>query len=87
MSNGVWFVLLATAYIVIMGLVLRRRRGRIGPAAAGAIDELLHQDRKRAIEILVEEKAAARDPETADGIPDPKPQDPVSQIPNPKHRG
>jgi len=48
----------------------RRRRGRTfthGAGAAGAIYDLLNQDKRNAIEIIVEKKAEERDPETADG--------------------
>jgi hypothetical protein len=64
------------AGIVIMVLfvmaVLRARRkrrtfGSPGPGAAGAIYDMLNEDKRRAIEIIVEERAEERDPETADG--------------------
>ena len=49
----------------------RRRGGGIGPGAAGAIYDLLNEDKRKAIEIIVEQKAEATDPETADGnLPD-----------------
>lgn len=44
----------------------RRSRGP-GPGAAGAVFEMLNEDKRRAIEIVVEERAEERDPETADG--------------------
>lgn len=47
----------------------RQRIGSPGPGAAGAFYEMLSQDKRNAIEIIVEEKAAARDEETADDIP------------------
>jgi hypothetical protein len=43
------------------------RRYAPGSGAAGAIHELLIEDKRKAIEIIVEEKAEERDPETADG--------------------
>ncbi|MDQ3069795.1 MAG: hypothetical protein M3R55_08715 [Acidobacteriota bacterium] len=47
-----------------------RRRGMFqgGPGAggAGAFYEMLNEDKRKAIEIIVEEKAGARDEETAD---------------------
>ena len=65
------------AAVVIMVLFVlavlraRRRRGRIlgdpGPGTAGAIYDMLNEDKRKAIEIIVEEKAEATDPETADG--------------------
>jgi hypothetical protein len=47
-----------------------RRRGP-GAGAAGAVYELLNEDRRRALEIIVEERAEATDPEHRDGnLPD-----------------
>ena len=45
----------------------RRRRVSVGPGAAGAFYDLLDHDRRAAVEIIVEERAAHRDPEDADG--------------------
>jgi hypothetical protein len=65
----VWVVAL-----VMIGLLFRSQRGRkkrVGSAAAGAVYDMLNEDRRRAIEIIVEDKAAARDPEDRDGnLPD-----------------
>jgi len=45
--------------------------GGPGPGVSGAVYDLLNQDKRNAIELIVEEKAAARDPEDADGnLPD-----------------
>ena len=46
---------------------LRRRRVSIGPGAAGMMHELLNEDRRAAVEVIVEERSAARDPEDRDG--------------------
>jgi archaellum component FlaF (FlaF/FlaG flagellin family) len=60
--------------LVMVGLLFRSQRGRrkrVGAAAAGAIYDMLNEDRRNAIEIIVEEKAAACDPEDRDGnLPD-----------------
>ena len=49
----------------------RRRAGGVGSAAAGAFYELLNEERRNAIEVIVEDKAGYRDPEVADGnLPD-----------------
>jgi len=61
---------IAMILFVVAIVKARRRRGRIfthGPGAAGAIYDLLNEDKRNAIEIIVEEKAEERDPETADG--------------------
>ena len=53
-----------------MGAKKVRRRGP-GAGGAGAFYEMLNEDKRKAIEIIVEQKAAARDEETADDIVDP----------------
>lgn len=55
-----------------------RRRGMFhggtGAGASGAFHEMLSEDKRKAIEIILEEKAEARDAETADDtINPPKP--------------
>ena len=49
-----------------------RRRRTPGPAAAGMFYEMLNEDKRKAIEIVLSEKAGARDPEAADDIVDPE---------------
>ena len=45
--------------------------GGPGPGALGAVYGLLNEDKRNAIELIVEEKAGARDAEDADGnLPD-----------------
>ena len=49
----------------------RRRRGRVGAAGSGTVYDLLNEDKRKAVEIVVEERAGARDPEDRDGnLPD-----------------
>lgn len=74
---------LALGLVVILGLVFlavrvltRDRRGRTfgtGPGAAGAVYDMLNEDKRKAIEIIVEGRAEYRDPETADDLPPAKP--------------
>jgi hypothetical protein len=48
-----------------------QRIGSIGPGAAGAFYEMLSEDRRKAIEIILEEKTGYHEPEDADGnLPD-----------------
>jgi MYXO-CTERM domain-containing protein len=65
----IWVVALA-----LVGLLFRRQRRRrthLGAGAAGAVYGMLNEDRRNAIEIILEEKAAAGDPEDRDGnLPD-----------------
>jgi hypothetical protein len=47
-----------------------RRRGRgghIGPAAGAMLEDILDDQRRAAVEIIVEERASYRDPEDRDG--------------------
>ena len=65
-------VLLLLLFFAALVRARRRRRGGTGfggpgPGAAGAIYDLLNQDKRRAIEVIVEEKTGERDPEDADG--------------------
>lgn len=53
--------------LVILGWRRRGRRASVGPGAAGAVYELLNEDKRAAIEIILEERAAYRDPEDRDG--------------------
>lgn len=43
----------------------RRRAGGVGTGAMGAVYDMLNEDKRRAIEIIVEQKAEAVDPERA----------------------
>jgi hypothetical protein len=73
-SGIVWGVVLLVFVIVIaVSAFGKRRTGRGGPGAGayGAIYDLLNEDKRNAIELIVEDRAAARDPEDADGnLPD-----------------
>ncbi len=63
-ASAMLVLLVATVYRA------RRRHGgrlRPGPGAMGSVYDLLNEDRRNAIEIIVEQKAEARDPEDADG--------------------
>ena len=74
------FVMFAALVILFLGvLIVRLRgRGRPGSAAAGAVYELLNDDKRKALEIIVEQRAEMRDPEDKDGD--------LPQLENPKRR-
>lgn len=70
----VW-ALVILIFVVVVFVQARKRPGSRQPmpgaGAYGAIYDLLNQDKRNAIELIVEDKAAARDPEDADGnLPD-----------------
>jgi hypothetical protein len=75
-ADLVWAVVLLAFVVFLVVSVFRKRRGGHhtsgpGPGASGAIYDLLNEDKRNAIELIVEEKAGARDPEDADGnLPD-----------------
>ena len=65
--------LVIVAFVILLTVQLRRGRGGSGPgpAAMGAVYDMINEDRRKAIEIIVEERAEARDPEDKDGnLPD-----------------
>jgi len=72
----VWGGVLLVFLAVIIASVYSKGRGGgrssgPGPGVSGAVYDLLNQDKRNAIELIVEEKAGARDPEDADGnLPD-----------------
>jgi hypothetical protein len=72
------FAVVAVVLLGFIALMIRaisspenRRRSRgPGAGAAGAVYDMLNEDKRKAIEIIVEGRAEATDPETADDIPD-----------------
>jgi hypothetical protein len=73
---SVLFVLATAAYAVCRHRKRKRRpfsprRRSCGPGAAGAIYDLLNEEQRHAVEIIVEQRAAERRPEYPDGnLPD-----------------
>lgn len=71
-AEVVWsVVLLAFVAGLVVTVFSKRRAGRGGPGAGayGAVYDLLNEDKRNAIEIIVEDKAGYRDPEDAEGKP------------------
>ena len=65
----VWLVVIVA--VIVLFARQRRRRGHVGSAAAGSVYDMLNADKRNAVEIVVEERAGARDPEDRDGnLPD-----------------
>jgi hypothetical protein len=60
-------VALLLVWLIAGAWRLRKRRVTIGPAAGAAMHELLDNQRRAAIEIILEERAAERDAEDRDG--------------------
>jgi hypothetical protein len=74
-AAAAWGVVLMAVVIVVIALMASKpgdaRSSGPGAGAYGAVYDLLNQDKRNAIELIVEDKAAARDPEDADGnLPD-----------------
>ena len=70
----VWIVALAGMFGMLALLVSggrSRHRPRVGSAAVGSVYDMLNEDKRNAVEIVVEGRAEARDPEDKDGnLPD-----------------
>jgi len=65
----IWIV----ALVAIATLVWRGggRPRRLGSASVGSVYDMLNEDKRNAVELIVEGRAEARDPEHADGnLPD-----------------
>jgi hypothetical protein len=70
----VWLVVLALVAVIWWrvtsprgGPAAGRPMGGIGSAAAGTIYDMLNEEKRNAIEVIVEERAGERDPEDRDG--------------------
>jgi hypothetical protein len=84
MAAAVWLVAVVLLILAFRRTRKVRRRGGIGSAAAGTLHDWMNEDTRRAIEIIVEERAEARDPEDRDGnLPDLEHPRRKSLIPNP----
>jgi hypothetical protein len=71
MSAVIWLVAIVLLLVAGRRTRAQRRRGGVGSAAAGAIYGWLNEDKRHAVEIVVEGRAEARDPEDRDGnLPD-----------------
>jgi hypothetical protein len=71
MAAAVWLVVIVLLIVAVGKTRGQRRRGGIGTAAAGSIYDMLNEDKRNAVEVIVEERAAARDPEDKVGnLPD-----------------
>lgn len=68
----------AAMWLIMIGLFgfavyrIRTRRSHIGSAAAGTIYDIVQEEKRKAIEIVVANKAEARDFEHADDDGDPE---------------
>ena len=58
---------LAAVWLFVMAWRLRRRRVTVGSAAGAMLNKILDDQRRAAVEVIQEERAAARDPEDRDG--------------------
>jgi len=63
-SASIWIVMIGLGGIDLYRL--KTRRSHIGSAAAGTVYDIIHEDKRKAIEVVVSDKAAARDFEHAD---------------------
>jgi ubiquinone/menaquinone biosynthesis C-methylase UbiE len=71
-ANLILAIVWAASFVALMVLVMtakrtRRRGGTMTAGVAGAIWDLQSDEKRKALEIIVEKKAAARRPEYADG--------------------
>ena len=71
MGALIWLGAIVLLILAVRKTQKQRRTGSIGSGAAGIVYDYLNEDKRNAIEIIVEERAEARDPEDKDGnLPD-----------------
>ena len=71
MAGAIWLVAIVLVFVAFSRTRGQRRRGGIGSAAVGSVYDMLNEEKRHAVEIIVEERAEARDPEDRDGnLPD-----------------
>jgi hypothetical protein len=64
----VWLIIIVLCVLVFWRMKTRRRH--IGSAAAGTVYDMIGEEKRNAVEIVVEDKAAARDFEHVADEPD-----------------
>jgi hypothetical protein len=71
LAGSIWLVAILLLFLANRRLRGRRGRSRVGYAGAGAVYGWLNADKRKAVEIVVEGRAAAHDAEDRDGnLPD-----------------
>jgi hypothetical protein len=71
MAATIWLVAIILMILAVRKSVRTRGRLGVGQAGVGVIHDMLNEDKRNAVEIILEEKAEARDPEDKDGnLPD-----------------
>ena len=67
MGALIWLAAIVLLVLAVSKTRKQRRTGSVGSGAAGIVYDMLNEDKRHAIEIIVEERAEARDPEDKDG--------------------
>jgi len=71
MSALIWLAAIVLLVAAVWKTRKQRRTGGVGAGAAGIVYDMLNEDKRKAVEIIVEQRAEARDPEDRDGnLPD-----------------
>jgi hypothetical protein len=67
----IWLVAIVLLVVAVRRTRTQRRGGGVGAGAAGIVYDLLNEDKRKAVAIIVEHRAEAQDPEDRDGnLPD-----------------
>jgi hypothetical protein len=71
MAATIWLIAIVLLMVAARRIRRQRRRGGLGAAAAGTVHDWMHEEKRKAVEMVVEGRAAAHDPEDRDGnLPD-----------------
>lgn len=63
----VWLAAIAFIVLVLVSAKRGRRGSRPGPGTVGTVYDWLNEDKRKAVELIVESRAEATDPEHKDG--------------------
>ena len=67
----IWLIAIVFVIVAFRKTRRHRRAGGVGTGAVGIVYDMLNEDKRNAVEIILEERAEARDPEDKDGnLPD-----------------
>jgi len=70
-AGAIWLIAIALLILAYRRARIGRGGVNVGAAGAGAVYDMLNEDKRKAVEIVVEGRAEARDPEDRDGnLPD-----------------
>jgi hypothetical protein len=70
-AGSIWLIAIVLLVVAYRKARIGRGGVNVGAAGTGAVYDMLNEDKRKAVEIVLEGRAEAQDPEDADGnLPD-----------------